>query len=82
MHCASRCELGAQTLDMHFPEDCQDPLIMVLCSAATACKRLQHLAIGSADRYTEYGMGAVARTCGSYCIRNSARGEGPGKGAG
>lgn len=62
--CATRCGLRAQTLDMVFPADCEDLFISVLCSTATACKRLQHLAMTDAHWGSGHYMGADVRTCG------------------
>lgn len=74
--------LGAQTLDIYLPENCEDLFISVLYSAATACKRLQLLAMASGDYMAGNSKGAVVRTCGSYCTRKPTRWEVPGREAG
>ncbi len=57
-------------MDMGFPTDCEDLFIPVLCSTATACKQLQHLAMTGAHwGFGDY-MGADVRTRGLFCRIN------------
>lgn len=83
-HCAGKCGLRAQTLDIFLPENREDLFISVLYSAASACKRLQLLALASGDYMVDNRKGAVVRTCGSYLhnktytLGSSWKGRGPG----
>ena len=61
-------ERGAQTLDVKLPSLLCMP---VLCAAASACKRLQHLAMTSKQDDGEGAcMGASISTCGAFCTRS------------
>ncbi len=78
MYSVNTCGLGTQTLDTHLQgHDLPDPMMLLLSATASACKRLQHLAIISAS-FTRHITGAALPTAvpSSIHARLSGRGGG------